>query len=157
MLPRGLDLDFYEELYFVYLLVHARHPRFKIGVSSDPVQRARQLVEPFDFYPSRQFGFSKSKAYRVESFLHRQLVSFNIDADIIGFSSGQTEWFDICCFHDCKLMAHLEDWIVPVSSICSRPWIMAKRMDLWARGITGIDGLPLTPLRRATDEQPKCN
>lgn len=154
MLPR----DFYRltnvEVHFVYLLVHAHLPRFKIGVSSNPAQRAKDLRQPFDLAMSRQFGFTKSEAYRVEDDLHNRYEALNLDVSTIGKCSGQTEWFDISCFNDCKLAVHLENWIVPVSQISPFPWIIVNRAGLLSRGIFSIDGLPLIlPPIRSSENQ----
>lgn len=84
----------------VYLLVHKDEPRFKIGVSSKPLQRVQSLPESGQIHleNSLQALFpSRVRAHQVERALHRLLDGLRLtvlddDGRTLG---GGTEWFAI--------------------------------------------------------------
>lgn len=85
---------------YVYLLVHKDEPRFKIGVSNQPLMRAQSLPESGQIHleNSLQALFpSRVRAHQVERGLHRLLdgLRLNVVAEDGGAWGGGTEWFAI--------------------------------------------------------------
>ena len=84
----------------VYLLVHEFEPRFKIGLSQDPLRRAMILPDS----PQLQWDAcvkatlpTRDRAYQVERAMHKALAVFRIrvrgeDGQVW---DGGSEWFDL--------------------------------------------------------------
>lgn len=87
-----------ESIHYVYVLVDQDHDRIKIGVSMDPIARARTLGQNFNLSMSIRAGSSRAAAYRVERYLHKLHHEFKIPAQEIGRTDGYTEWFHYGCF-----------------------------------------------------------
>lgn len=80
----------------VYLLPHVNRERFKVGWSTYPMLRARQLPEfhlnHLDLPSAEVAWFGQAqRARHVERVLHRSLAPYRIDAGHHG--DGHTEWF----------------------------------------------------------------
>lgn len=84
----------------VYLIVHRDEPRFKIGISQDPMTRARHLPDFLNIAleSSMQALFpNRVRAFEVERSLHRLLsgLRLHVVAEDGDPWSGGTEWFAI--------------------------------------------------------------
>lgn len=84
----------------VYLLVHEFEPRFKIGLSQDPLKRAMILPDS----PHLQWDAcvkatlpTRDRAYQVERAMHKALAVFRIHVrgDDGQVWDGGSEWFDL--------------------------------------------------------------
>lgn len=97
----------------VYLLVHEREPRFKIGISNDPIRRARMLPEAphlqWDACLKATFP-SRERANEIEGALHKMLSVFRIHVHGVDGErwDGGSEWFELRGLsHAVNLLSHM--------------------------------------------------
>lgn len=90
---------------FVYLLLDAHAPRFKIGKANDIHLRIASLggASAFDLEASRCIRLSSPKdALRIEKILHRLFARSNIPPTPGARHAGDTEMFEIDCLERVK-------------------------------------------------------
>ena len=107
----------HDRTHYVYLLVDRKEHRFKIGMSIDPVQRARLLGQDFNLSMSVQAGFTRKQAYELERRLHSTYRDLNIDRRVMGRIDGCTEWFQFDCFPACRAVLRDAAALVPLCRI----------------------------------------
>lgn len=115
------------QVHYVYLLVDKDHHRFKIGVSVDPVRRARTLKQNFNLYMSVQTGFNRTEAYSVERLLHDLYADLNIDERVLGMVDGKTEWFCFDAYPACFGVLQSLPAVVATSRVSNKK----KRTTCW--------------------------
>ena len=85
---------------FVYLLLHSREPRFKIGKANDIWKRIYGIGGRDSFNTSDSLcvkTHSPEQAYKLERALHKLFDRWKIAPDPSRRFSGDTEQFDIAC------------------------------------------------------------
>lgn len=88
---------------FVYVLIHAKEPRLKIGKANDILARASTFgLQDIDL--TRSFGLrvpSAPAAYQLEKTLLKVFSASRLDAQLVlgsgGVRDGATEWFNVTC------------------------------------------------------------
>ncbi len=93
---------------YVYALVHATEPRFKIGHSVNPIARAqllrsgysKEFKEPLDLMRSCMWQCPTARHARgLEGTLHLRFLKYNLE---IARGSGYTEWFSLDALPDVR-------------------------------------------------------
>lgn len=75
---------------FLYLLVHASEPAFKIGVSNNVQSRMSDIGEPILEAESLAISAPRNRCFDTEKVLHRLLAKYRLPAKQ---RDGGTEWF----------------------------------------------------------------
>lgn len=84
-------------IHYVYTLADRTHFRFKLGVSVNPLLRAKALPQDFHLGASTQTGFTMRNAYYLEGYIQKLYHACRVDPRLIGSVDGKTEWFCNCC------------------------------------------------------------
>lgn len=118
----------------VYLLIHECEPRFKIGLSQDPLKRAMILPDA----PHLQWDAclkatlpTRDRAYQVERSLHKALAVFRVH--VRGFDGeawdGGSEWFELKGLsHAVNLLSMMPEGedpqkLIVVTTIADKPYL----------------------------------
>ncbi len=107
---------------YVYLAVHRTQQRFKIGLSTDPINRLQHLPEAADIDLTvtlmRRLP-STTRARQVERSLHRAFDPYRLRLEHRG--TGHTEWFQMEAFSRASIMIDaMPDAALPARSLASR-------------------------------------
>ncbi len=99
-------------MFYVYLLLLATQPKFKIGRSNDVHGRIRDLPHlDFDLAGSLCFKLqTDAESKRLEKILHRALAKWRLEVDPNNRYPGDTEMFAVECFpRAVELLTHMAD------------------------------------------------